>query len=131
MNQQQIDMLARLLVDRAGGDMAFQRQIHDAPQATLGALGIPAEAVPPLLDQVQALEVVRAWQLEGRTAPAPPPRASAAWAAVRDARSIMTLPASHAAPAARRSPPAGPLATESAAWTDLQLGNYAPGEYSS
>ena len=68
MNQRQIDTLARLLVDREGGDMAFQRQIHDAPQATLGALGIPADAVPPVLDQVLALEAVRAQQLEGRTA---------------------------------------------------------------
>lgn len=128
MNQQQIDTLARLLVDRAGGDMAFQRDIHDAPQATLGALGIPAEAVHPVLDQVQALEAVRAQQLEGRTAPAPPPRASAAWAAVRDARSLMALPAGHAAPAPRS---AGPHATEGAAWTELQLGDYTPGEYSS
>ena len=131
MNQRQIDTLARLLVDREGGDMAFQRQIHDAPQATLGALGIPADAVPPVLDQAQALEAVRAQQLEGRTASAPPPRTSPAWIAVRSDPDVLTFATRHRAPPARRPQATGRLATESAAWTELQLGNYSPGEYSS
>jgi len=113
MNQRQIDTLARLLVDREGGDMAFQRQIQDAPQATLGALGIPADAVSPLLDQVQALQAVRAQQLEGRTAPAPPPRTSPAWVASRNALT--------AAASTRLGGPARSLAAESAAWTEIQL----------
>jgi hypothetical protein len=122
MNQQQIDSLARLLVDRAGGDVAFERQIHDAPRATLGALGIPAEAVPPVLDQVQALEAVRARQLEGRTAIAPPPRTSPAWAAARKAPD--------SAPAPRPVAGLGSLAAEGGEWPEITtsaraLENYA------